>query len=203
MSESFLRKFCESKHRKLIVAIATTLLGLLVLLPVTDDYFTKRESRRTLTDDLDRAYDTEKLLPAYEQRVVEIEEKLSSLEGQTVSVKTVSQYRTKLLEIIRDTGCQMRRFDVEAPTRRPWMQDDNPLLRTANPSARKKTDFQLERHNINLSIEGDMTSIHKLLDQLDKDESIAYPRQLQLHSNRGSSTAATLEIELWLFALIK
>jgi hypothetical protein len=48
-----------------------------------------------------------------------------------------------------------------------------------------------------------MASIHELLDQLDKDETIVYPHQLQLHSNQGSSTAATLEIELMLFALVR
>jgi hypothetical protein len=203
MSESLVRKFCESKHRNLIVAIGTTLLGLVVLLPVTDDYFDKRESRRNLTEDLDRSYHTEKMLPAFEKRVLEIEEKLSSLEGHTVSVETVSQYRTKLLEIIQDSGCQMRRLDVENPIRRPWMQNDNPLHQKAVPTSKGKTPFQLERQNINLSIEGDMASIHKLLDQLDKVETIIYPHQLQLHSNRGSSTAATLEIELWLFALVR
>ncbi len=41
MNESLLRNFCESRHRKLIVAIVTTLLGLAVLLPPTDDYLTK------------------------------------------------------------------------------------------------------------------------------------------------------------------
>ncbi|MCH7750746.1 MAG: hypothetical protein IH898_01120 [Planctomycetes bacterium] len=203
MNESLLRKFCESRHRKLIVAIVTTLFGLAVLWPFTDDYFDKRESRRTLMDDLDRARQTEKFLPAFEQRVVELEEKVSLLEGRTVSAESVSQYRTNLLEIIRKAGCQMRRLEVGTPTRRPWMRDDDPLQSTAALGVTDKTPFQLERRNIKLSINGEMTSIHNLLDQLEKDKTIAYPHRLQLHSTGGRSTSATLELELWLFALVR
>ena len=203
MNESLLRNFCESKHRKLIVVIGTTLFGLVVLWPSTDDYFDKRESRRTLMDDLDRARRTEEFLPAFEQRVVDLEEKVSLLEGRTVSAESVSQYRNNLLEIIRKADCQMRSLEVGTPTRRPWLRDDDPLQSTAALGVTDKTPFQLERRNINLSIDGEMTSIHNLLDQLEKDKTIAYPRRLQLHSTGGRSTSATLELELWLFALVR
>jgi len=203
MSDSLLRNLCDYRHRKLIVAIATTLLALLVLLPVTDDYFDKSESRRTLTDDLGRARDTEKLLPAFERRVEVMEENVAVLKAQTVSEESISQYRSKLLELIQSAGCQMRRLDVEAPTRRPWIKGDDPLHTVAGPGTKDKTAFQLERHSINMSIDGDMTSIHSLLDLLDKDKTIAYPRLLRLHSNRGRSTNATLDMELWLFALVR
>jgi len=203
MNDSLLHSLCESRHRKLIVAIVTTLLALLVLLPVTDDYFDKRESRRTLTEDLDRARDTEKLLPAFERRVVAMEENVAVLKAQTVSEESISQYRTKLLELIQSAGCQMRRLDVEAPTRQPWIKGEDPMQTIAAAGTKRKTSFQLERHNINMSIDGDMTSIHSLLDLLDKDKTIAYPRRLHLHSNRGRSTDATLDMELWLFALVR
>ncbi len=203
MNESLLRNFCESRHRKLIVAIVTTLFGLVVLWPPTDDYFDNRESRRTLTDDLDRARETEKILPVFEQRVAELKKKVSLLEEWTVSGERVSQYRTNLLEIIQEAGCQMRRLEVGTPTRRPWMRDDDPLQSTAAPGATDKTPFQLERRNINLSVDGDMTSIHNLLDQLETDKTITYPRRLHLHSTGGHSTSATLDLELWLFSLVR
>ncbi len=203
MIESLLRNFCESRHRKLIVAIVTTLLGLAVLWPVTDDYFDERESRRTLMDDLDRARQKEKNLPAFEQRVAEFEAKVSLLEGRTISAESVSQYRANLLKIIREAGCQMRRLEVGAPTLRPWMRDDDPLQSTATLGVTDKTPFQLERRNVSLSIGGEMTSIHHLLDQLKKDNTIAYPHRLQLHPTGSRSTSATLELELWLFALVR
>ena len=203
MNESLLRSFCESSHRKLIVAIAMTLLGLLVLVPVTDDYFDKRESRRTLRDDLDHARNAKKLLPAFEERVVAMEQNVALLDARAISEENVSQYRTNLLEIVQKAGCRMRRLDVGAAIRRPWMHNDNPLQETAAPGTKDKTPFQLERHNIKLSISGEITDIYRLLEMLDEEPTIAYPRRMQLHSDQGHTTAATLKMELWLFALVK
>ena len=201
MNESLLRTFCESRHRKLIVAIVTTLAGLVVLVPLVDDYFDKRESRRTLMDDLDRARETEKTLPAFEKGVAELEERVSQLEGRTVSDESVSLYRTNLLEMVRKAGCQMRRLEVGASAHRPWLQVDDPLQPTAPSPTAKQTPFLLERRSINLSVDGEMTSIHNLLEQLEQDKTIAYPRRIQLHSTGGRGASATLELELWLFAL--
>lgn len=203
MNESLARKFRESRHRKLIVAIATTLSGLVVLWPVADEYFNNRESRRTLMEELDSARATKETLPKFEQRVAEVQKKVSLLEERTVSAENVGQYRTVLLEMIQQAGCQMRRLEVESPTRRPWMRDENPLQWTAASGATDKTPFNLEKRNVSLSIDGDMASIQNLLGQLEKDETIAYPRRLQLYSNGGQSTTATLELELWLFALVR
>jgi hypothetical protein len=201
MNEKLLRNFCESNHRKLIVAIVTTLAGLLVLVPLVDDYFTKRESRRTLMDELDRARQTEKTLPTFEKRVAELEEGVSQQESRTVSKDSVSLYRTNLLDMVRKAGCQMRRLEVGGTAHRPWLEEDDPLQPIAPMPTAKNTSFQLERHSINLSVDGEMTSIHNLLEQLEQDKTIAYPRRIQLHSAGGRGASATLELELWLFAL--
>jgi hypothetical protein len=203
MNESLLRTFCESRHRKLIVAIVTTLAGLVVLVPLVDDYFDKRESRRTLMEDLDRAHQTERTLPAFEKRVAELEESVKQLEGRTVSDASVSQYRTNFLEMVRKAGCQMRRLEVGASAHRPWLVDDDPLQATSPTPTADKTPFQLERRSLNLSVDGDMANIHNLLEQLEQDKTIAYPRRVQLHASGGRGASATLELELWLFALTR
>jgi hypothetical protein len=48
-----------------------------------------------------------------------------------------------------------------------------------------------------------MANIHNLLEQLEQHKTIAYPRRVQLHSAGGRGASATLELELWLFALIR
>jgi hypothetical protein len=203
MNESLLRAFCESNHRQLIVAIVTTLAGLVVLVPLVDDYFDKRESRRTLREDLDRARETELTLPAFEKRVAELEATAQQLEDRTVSDALVSQYRTNLMEMVRQAGCQVRRLEVGGSAHRPWLEEDNPLQATAPTPTANKTPFQLERRSLNLSVDGEMATIHNLLEQLEQDKTIAYPRRVQLHSAGGRGASATLELELWLFALIR
>jgi len=202
MSESPLRKFCESRHRKLIVIIVTTLFGLLVLIPLVDDYFNKKESHATLTDDLDRAREIAKQLPEVENQVAEIVSKLDAIESRSIDNETVSRYRNKMVEFVRDAGCQVRRFDVATPTMRPWLQKDDPLeAANAKDKKSKRTPFQLERRSVVLLVDGPMENLQLLLSKLNKDDSLAYLRRLELQSNARGSEQVTLEIEMWLFAL--
>jgi len=202
MNNAPLRRFCESRHRKLIVVIVTTLLGLLVLIPLVDDYLDKRESHSTLTEDLDRARQTAEGMPKIEQQVAEIVEKLTAIESRTISSNSASNYRSKIVDLVRESGCQVRRFDVTTPMRRAWMQEDNPLATTISKQAKnKKTPFEFERRNVVLLVDGTMENVRELLGQLHKDNTLAYLHRLELQSASRGSEQVTLEIELWLFAL--
>ncbi len=202
MNESPIRRFCESRHRKLIVVIVTTLFGLLVLVPLVDDNFDKRESYNTLTEDLDGARQTAEGLPEIEQQVAGIVKNLAAVESRTISSNSVSSYRSKVVDLVRESGCQVRRFDVSTPTRRTWMKKDNPLEKAAPKQAKnQKTPFALERRNVILLVDGTMENVRELLGRLHKDESLAYLHRLELQSASRGSEQVTLEIEMWLFAL--
>ena len=202
MNESPIRRFCESRHRQLIVVIATTLFGLLVLIPLVDDYFDNKASHSALTEDLDRARNAAEALPEVEQHVQEIVEKLAAIESRTISSKSVSNYMNKIVDMVRETGCQVRRFDVGTPVIRPWTKGDDPLMTTVSKEKSKgKTPFSLERRSVVLLVDGTMENLRGLLGQLYKEESIAYLHRLALQSTARSSEQVTMEIELWLFAL--
>ena len=202
MTESPIRKLCESPHRKLIVVIVTTLFGLLVLIPLVDDYFDNKESHNSLSEDLESARLTEAGLPDVEKQVAEILEKLATFESRAISSQNTSDYRSKVVELVRDTGCQVRRFDVSTPIRRPWMKNDNPLeIKAPQGAKHTKTPFALERRNVVLLVDGSMQSLRDFLGQLHKDEALAYLNRLELKSTSRGSDQVTMEVELWLFAL--
>ncbi len=202
MNESPLSKFCESRHRKLIVVIVTTLFGLLVLIPLVDDNFDKRESHSTLNEDLDRARQTAEGLPEIEQQVAAVLEKLEAIESRAISSNSVSSYRSKVVDLVRDAGCQVRRFDVGTPMRRTWMKQDNPLETTVSKKMKNtKTPFSLEKRNVVLLVDGSMESVRELLGQLYKDDSLAYLHRMEIHSASRGSEQVTLQIEMWIFAL--
>ncbi len=204
MNESLSRHFCESPHRKLIVAILTTLIGLVVLLPLVDDYFGNKRSRRTLTDELNNARQTVEILPTFEKRVLQLDEEVGQLESRSVSGDTVSQFRSKLVDLIRDSGCQVRRLDVGAPTLRPWLENDDPLKKmVAIGKGPKKTPFTLERRSVVIVAGGSMANVHGLLEQLQKDAAFAYPRRVKIHSASRQGESVALELELWVFALAR
>ncbi len=202
MNESPVRRFCESTHRKLIVAIVSTLVGLVVLIPLVDDYFDKEESRRALAEELDQARQTAESLPAYEERVTAITQEIGEYEVRSVSQKSISQYRSKLVELIRTSDCKVRRLEVSAPTSRPWLENDNPLLKPVTKGSKvKKTPFLLVRRSVALTVDGTMDNISGLLEKLHQEKTFAYPRRLDLHGVGHHGGAVAVELELWLFAL--
>jgi len=202
MNDSLARKFCESPHRKLIVVIVTTLFGLLVLIPLVDDYFTKRESHNTLTEELDRARQTAEGLPEVEKQTAEVVGKLAEIEARSVTNDSVSRYRSKLVGMVKESGCRLGRFDVSTPTLRQWADGDNALETGASQGAKnKKTPFNLESRTVVLLVDGPMESIQKLLGQLNQDDSLAYLNYMELKSASQRGEQVTLELRVSLFAL--
>lgn len=202
MNESIVRRFCESPRRKLIVSIVTILLGVAILIPLVDEYFDKKESRRALTEELDNARQTAERLPSLEKQVAEVVGKLTTMEKRSVSEETVSAYRTRLVDMVRESSCQIRRLDVASPTRRSWKVGDNPLADgNVSDSLGKATPFSLERRSIHLSVNGRTHDIYALLERLEKDDTLAHPERIELHSDGTNSETVTMELEMLLFAL--
>ena len=205
MNDSLIRKFCESRYRWAIVATATVLFALAAILPQADDYFTKRNSRISLTEELASARATAESLPKTEKQVGELQGRLGALEKRAVFEETLPQFRSKLVELVRTASeCQIRKVDVGSPTSRPWRVGDKPLAENAAPpNAPGGTPFQLERRSVTLTVDGPMNSVHDLLDKLQSEKILAHPHHLQLQPATGSGSTVTLDLELWLFALTR
>lgn len=202
MNETLVRRFCESSHRKLIVAIVTILLGMVIVVPLVDEYFDKKESRRALAEELENARQTAARLPSLEKQVAKVVDELTAMEVRAVDDGSVSAYRTRLVEMVRESHCQIRRLDVASPTRRAWKEGDNPLAdgRTGS-AAGKATPFSLEQRSIQLSVSGRTHDLYELLERCQKDTTLAHPERIELHSDSQKSETVTMDLELRLFAL--
>ncbi len=201
MNDSLTRKFCENRHRWLIVATATGLLALVALLPMVDDYFDKRSSRSELSEELAAARQTAESLPVYERQAVEFGKELAAIEARAVDEAGLARFRSRLVDVVRDSGCQIRRIEVGVPTRRPWKENDEPLSELGEPTGEGATPFSLERRSVILAVDGSMSAIHQLIAELEKDQMISHPHRLHLQAAGGGGESVTLELELWLFAL--
>lgn len=200
MNDSLIRKFCESRYRWLIVATATLLVALAAVLPLVDDFFDKRTSRSDLASSLEDARRTAEQLPTFEQQVAEVRRQLSDLDVRTVDDASLPQFRSRLVDLVRESGCQIRRIEVSLPAKRAWMNPDNPLAET-QPTSGAATPFNLERRNVILAVDGAMTAVQNLLARLEKEQHLGHPRRLNMQPVSGSGETVTLELELWLFAL--
>jgi len=204
MNDSLIRKFCESRYRWLIVAIVTAIPALAGVLPEVDDYYAKRNSRNELAEELVHARATAQELPLREARAAEAIARVREIESRTVDEARQAQFRNRIVEIVRESGCQIRQFDVGAPTRRQWRKGDDPLKDpVGTPAAAVATPFVLERRAMSLSVDGSMQAIHELLNRLEDERTLTHPHRLHLQGASGEGETATLQLELWLFALVR
>ncbi|HMP06466.1 MAG TPA: hypothetical protein PJ982_08970, partial [Lacipirellulaceae bacterium] len=200
MTNSPIRKFCESRYRWPIVATATGVFALATVCPAADEYFANRSSRRELSEELAHARQTAAALPKYEKRFAEVDRELTSLEQRTVDDATLSAFRSRLVDLVRESGCQIRQIDVGPPTRRPWKQGDDPLDEAASGSSgAAATGFSLERRSVLLAVDGAMAALHDLLARLEQERSLSHPHRVQMQAAAAGGETVMLEMELWLF----
>jgi hypothetical protein len=202
MNNSPIRKFCESRFRWLIVATATGVIALAAVLPLVDEYCDNNSSRSGLAEELVRARETAAALPQYEKRAAAIRQELEALEARTVDDSTLASFRSRLVDIVHESGCQIRQIDVGTPTRRPWKRGDDPLRETQAAGA-AATPFSLERRSVMIAVDGAMPAIHDLLARLEQEHSLSHPHRVQLQAAAAGGESVMLEMELWLFALAR
>jgi hypothetical protein len=200
MNDSLIRKFCESSRRWPIVATATVLLALVTVVPLVDDCFNKRSSRNDLADKLALARRTAEELPKYEAQAKTLAAELEALDVRAVDEAELAEFRSRLVDLVRDSGCQIRRLDIAAPAIRPWKAGDKPF--DDQPTGvGAPTPFTLERRSVILAVDGSMTAVKDLMLRLEQEQKLSHPRRMHLQGAAADSETVTLELELWLFAL--
>lgn len=204
MTNSLIRKFCESRYRWPIVATATVLTTLATVLPLVDEYFDNRSSRSGLSEELVRAQETASALPEYEKRTAAVSSELKALELRAVDEVSLAPFRSRLVDVVRETGCQIRQIEVGSPTRRPWFEGDEPLTEAQQPHGKENaTPFSLERRSVTLAVDGSMPAINDLLARMEQEKTLSHPHRVQLQPASTGGEMVTLELEIWLFALAR
>lgn len=175
MNDVLIRKFCASPRRSLIVISATALLGLGLLVPLVDEVYDNKTLCDALTTQLAEARRTEATLPDLETKVGELTKELGELESRAIGEASMVAYRSRLVDVVRSSGCQIRRIQVGPATTRPWLSNDNPL-ETEPPADGVKTPFVLEKRSLELAVNGGMGEIHNLLQRLEEERVLAHPK---------------------------
>jgi hypothetical protein len=172
------------------------------VLPLVDQLYGNLARCAELQDELARAESTAKSLSAWEERLAETAEQLAALETRAVSEATLAEYRSRVVDLVRTSGCQIRRIDIGPAVARPWQTEDH-AVRTDNAPGQEPTPFALERRSLTLVVDGTMQALYDLLDKLDVEADLAYSRSLRMQPGNRQGKAVTLELELWLFNLTR
>jgi hypothetical protein len=204
MIEQTLRRFCESKHRKLIVTAGTFVVGLLLVMPLVDVIRAGRDDKEALLTELESAQSVASDLQSFETRVNNKVAELKSLEGRTVDDSSLPLLRGKLMDFAKETACSIRRLNVGGVGSKAWQPGQNPLATTPDkklPNA--NSNFVLEWRPINLSLSGNSASLRSMVEKLANSGMFMHIKNLEMYPSSPKRESLTLEMEIWYFTLAR
>jgi hypothetical protein len=204
MIEQTLRRFCEFKHRWLIVIGGTFVVGLVLVMPLVDVYSADREEKTTLLTDLDSAKRVAGDLKQFEKRVAEKLAELQLYEARTVDDESLTTLRGKLLDFAKETQCSIRRLSVGNASSRPWTPGEDPISPVEGPKkAESKSMFVLEWRPVSISLSGTSAGLRTLLDRIAASKMLMHAKSIEMYPSSPTRQALTLDMELWYFTLAR
>lgn len=206
MIEKTLRSFCDSRYRGLIVIAGTFIVGLVLVLPLVDFYMVERAEKAALLAELSSANQVAEKLDQYESRVAEKSTQLAKFEARTVSAESLPELRSMLMDMARETGCSLRRLNVETPTSRPWLHGDDPI-EASEPGNAKPADepveFTLESWPVNLQMSGSDANLRSMLDRMEADGMLMHTKNFEMHPANAGGKMLDVDMELLYFSLAR
>jgi hypothetical protein len=206
MIDETLRRFCESRYRRIIVTAGTFIVGLVLVLPLVDVYCAEREEKTTLLAELATANQVAEMLGQYEARALEKSTQLEEFEARTASEETLPELRTKLVELARESGCGLRRLNVGEKSSRTWNPGDDPVTQvtpaTTDPTA-ASSGFTLEWWPVTVLLSGSDENLRNLLDRMDAEGMLMHTKSLEMHPASAGRKTLDLDMELWFYNLAR
>ncbi len=202
MIEQTLRRLEQHPRQWLIVTAGTFVIGLVVLLPLVDEYQRMQLERAELEAQLAECEQLASNRKPLAERVrVELAH-LEQIEARTVSEDRIQPFRAEIVARVRASGCHLRRVATASMQRRPWLKQDDPLLpATAGKHDRDRTDYELTIQPITVTVSGTMPQVKRLLEMLEEHQPIGYAKNFSLRPVGTSTQEVVLELELWLYGL--
>lgn len=206
MIEQALRRFCELKHRKLIVIAGTFIVGLVLVMPLVDAIRAGRDEQESLLAELDSARSVAAEIQGFETRVGEKLTQLKEIEDRTVDDESMPALRGKLVDLAKETGCSIRRLNVGTMSSRAWKPGDSPLTATSDKKAAEPAsgpNFQLEWRPVSISLSGTSASLRSMVERVAATGMLMHTKSLEMYPSSPTRQTLTLDMELWYFTLAR
>lgn len=206
MIEQALRRFCEFKHRKLIVIAGTFIVGFVLVMPLVDAIRAGRDEQETLLIELDSARNVAAQIQGFETRVAEKLKQLKGFEDRTVNDDSMPALRGKLVDLAKETGCSIRRLNVGATSSRAWKPGESPFTPTSEKKSTEPTtgpNFQLEWRPVSISLSGSSASLRSMVERVAASGMLMHTKSLEMYPSSPTRQILTLDVELWYYTLAR
>jgi hypothetical protein len=206
MIEQTLRRFCEFKHRKLIVIAGTFIVGLVLVMPLVDLIRAGHDEQENLLVELDSARNVAAELQAFEARAAEKTAQLKTFEARTVDEESLPNLRTKLVDLAKETGCSIRKLSVAGVSSRAWHPGESPFTQTNDKKpadAAASPTVQLEWRPVTVSLSGTSASLRSMVERVAGSGMLMHTKSLEMYPSSPTRQALTLEMEIWYYTLAR
>jgi hypothetical protein len=203
MIEQALRTFCEAKHRTLIVTAGTFLVGLVLVLPLVDVIRAGHAEKEALLTELDSAKTVAAGLEGFETQVKEKLAQLEQQEARTVDDESMPAMREKLVDLAKETGCNVRRITVGGVASRPWTPGENPVGPAQPKPTQAQSPFKLEWRPISISLTGTSGSLRSMLERVGTSGMLVHAKSFEMYPSSPTRQTMTLDLELWYYTLAR
>lgn len=206
MIEQTLRRFCETKHRTLIVIAGTFIVGLVLVLPLVDCIRAGRDEQETLLTELESARNVAAELESFERRVTEKTTQLKGFEARTVDEESLPALRGKLVDLAKETGCSIRKLSVNGMSSKAWQPGQNPFTQVVDRKAAEAastSNYQLEWRPVSISLSGPSASLRSMVEKVAASGMLMHTKSLEMYPSTPTRQALTLEMEVWYYTLAR
>jgi hypothetical protein len=175
-----------------------------LVIPLVDAYCAGRNEKEALLAELDSARQIAAELSDNENRVTAELAQLKVIEARTTDEDSLPVLRGKLVDLAKETGCNIRRLSVGNAGSRPWKPGDDPI----NPAATAKPGeeapaFTLEWRPVSISVSGTSSGLRTLLERISAAGMLMHAKSLEMYPSSPNRQSLTLDMELWYFTLVR
>ena len=184
-----------------IVITGTGMIGLVLLWPAVDDYLAVKSVQDELNESLAKMKQGVDRLDHFANLVSQKKSALELLEAKAQSDKTVGQFRNRVVQLVRQSGCKMRRVRLGPPSWRRWRETDDPFTWKSVADAGAETQFDLRTQLLSISLTGSVKQISNFLTKIHQLDSFIHTMNLSLQRSHEGGKSAVLELDLLLLNL--
>jgi hypothetical protein len=201
MVERIFRECLEGPHRRHVIIILFLAIGFFVLWPEVDSYLALCDQRLRLRAELQNVEQAVQRLDELEQRALRQRELLRSLEATCVPPERLTVFRGEVVELARQTMCQIQRINAGEARQRPWRGGDNPLATEPVVGISPEGNYVLRIQPLSITVSGKLANLRAFLERLLTRDVLIYGSQFTLRPMDGDPSEALLELECRLFDL--
>lgn len=200
MAKSIIHKLQCHPRRHMIVGFVTLGIFLLLGMPVYDEYAMLQNKKADVQDQLGEVELTLSNLEMMRSRLEKLNQ-ASDGEPLTVDPEAALRIREEIISLIRKNNSRLLRATPSEPAIRAWGETDDPFSSTA-PSGSDKSRFQLVTTRLNLSVEGNMPNLTRIVKDLSKLHEMIVPTKMHMRRD-GNRETLQLDLELTMLHLMQ